>query len=116
MVELPTPGHKESAKPRPLGQKSHAKTPPRAKSSTKKHTKHETVIMKNSTEMLICLEILRLLFVLATEHTLLSMFLNINFGAKFCFRETCMVLLFRMSVQLIVEPLTAHAVCNSQHA
>ena len=27
-----------------------------------------------------------------------------------------MMLLFRISVQLNVEPLIAHAVCNSQHA
>ena len=27
-LPLPLPGHKESAKPRPLGQKNHAKTPP----------------------------------------------------------------------------------------
>ena len=38
------------------------------------------------------------------------------FGAKFCFRDTCMILLFRISVQLSVEPLITYAVCNSQHA
>ena len=38
------------------------------------------------------------------------------FGGKFCFRLTCMMLYFRISVQLSVEPLMAHAVCNSQHA
>ena len=30
--------------------------------------------------------------------------------------ETCMMLFFRISVQLSVEPLISHAVCNSQHA
>ena len=55
-----------------------------------------------------------LLFVLAMEHTLLCMFLNI--WQKFCFRETCVMLLFRISVQLSVEPLIAHAVSNSQYA
>ena len=54
---------------------------------------------------------LRLLFVLATEHTLLRMFLNI-------WRQILSPgdLLFRISVQLNVEPLIAHVVCNSQHA
>ena len=51
---------------------------------------------------------------LAKEHTLLRMFLI--FGAKFCFRETCMMLLFRNFVQLSVEPSVAHAFYNSQHA
>ena len=45
----------------------------------------------------------RLLFVLATEHTLLRMFLNI--WRQFCFRETCIMMLFRISVQLSVKPL-----------
>ena len=44
-----------------------------------------------------------------------AMFFEI-FGAKFCFRETCMMLLFRISVQLSVEPIIGFAVCNSQHA
>ena len=38
------------------------------------------------------------------------------FGAKFGFRETCMMLLFRISVQLSVEHLIIYAVCNSPHA
>ena len=33
-----------------------------------------------------------------------------------CYRETCMMLLFRISVQLSVDLLITHAVCNSQHA
>ena len=58
----PPPGRKESAKPRSLGQKNRAKTPPPGKLFSKiqqKNTKHETEIMKNSTEMLTCLEILK---------------------------------------------------------
>ena len=46
---------------------------------------------------------------------LLRTFLII-FGTKFCFRETCTTPLFKISVQLSVEPLIAHAVCNSRHA
>ena len=57
---------------------------------------------------------LRLMFLLATEHNLLRMFLNI--WRQILFRETCMMLLFTSSVQLSVEPLIAHAVCSSQHA
>ena len=53
------------------------------------------------------LTVLRLLFVLATEHTMLRMFLI--FGAKFCFRETCMMMRFRISVQLNVEQLTTRS-------
>ena len=56
------PRQKESTKPRPMGQKNHTETPPRAiffKNPAKKNTKHEIEIMKNSTEMLICLEILK---------------------------------------------------------
>ena len=41
------------------------------------------------------------------EHTLLCMFFLI-FGVKFCFRQTCMTLLSRISVQLSVEPLISH--------
>ena len=55
-------GQKESAKPRPLGQQNRAKTQPRGnyfQKSSKKKPKHETEIMKNNTEMLICLEILK---------------------------------------------------------
>ena len=55
-------GHKESAKPQPLEQKNRAKTLPPWHSFSKvqqKNTKHETEIVKNSTEMLICLEILK---------------------------------------------------------
>ena len=55
----PPPGHKESAKPRPLGQKNHAKTPRPGQLFCKKSTKHETEIMKNSTEVLICLKHLK---------------------------------------------------------
>ena len=54
----PHPGHKESAKPRPQGKKNRAH--PGAiifKNPAKENTKHETEVMKNSTEMLICLEI-----------------------------------------------------------
>ena len=61
--EFSTPwhGHKESAKARPLGQKNCAKTPPPGQlfSKIQKKTKHGTEIMKNSTEMLICLETLK---------------------------------------------------------
>ena len=35
---------------------------------------------------------------------------------NFCFQETRMMLLFRISVLLSGEPLTAHAVFYSQHA
>ena len=45
-----TPVHKESAKPRPLGQKNRAKTPPPGKLFSKiqqKNRKHETEIMRN---------------------------------------------------------------------
>ena len=45
-------GHKESAKPWPLGQKNRAETPPRGNYFQKSSK-------KNSTEMLICLEILK---------------------------------------------------------
>ena len=54
-LNSPHPGQKESAKPRPLGQKNRAKTPPPGRLFSKiqqKETKHETEIMKNSTEML----------------------------------------------------------------
>ena len=57
--KFPTPGHKERAKSRPLGQ-NRAKTPHSGQLFSKieqKGTKHETEIMKNSTEMLISLEI-----------------------------------------------------------
>ena len=57
-----TPVNKASAKPRPLGQIIRAKPHPRGnifKNTAKKPTKHEIGIMKNSTEMLICLEILK---------------------------------------------------------
>ena len=54
---------------------------------------------------------LRLLFVLAAEPTLLRMFLNI--WRQILFPGD---LLFRISVQMNVELLIAHAVCNSQHA
>ena len=60
-ANCPPPGHKESAKSQPLGQKNRAKTPPQGhffKNPSKK-TKHEIEIMKNSNEMLICLEILK---------------------------------------------------------
>ena len=58
----PSPGHKESAKPLSLGQKNRARTQPWGnyfQNSSKKNTKHETEIIKNSTEVLICLEILK---------------------------------------------------------
>ena len=58
----PPPGHKESAKPLSLGQKNRARTQPWGQLFSKfqqNNTKHETEIMKNSTEMLICLEILK---------------------------------------------------------
>ena len=44
---------------------------------------------------------LRVLFVLATEHTLFRIFLIL--GAKFCFWETCMMMFVRILVQLSVE-------------
>ena len=49
-------------KTRPLGQKNSAKAPPLGQLFSKihqKNTKHETEIKKNSTEKLICLEILK---------------------------------------------------------
>ena len=55
-------GYKESVKPRPLAQKDCAKTlHPWGNYFQKfsKNTKHEIEIMKNSTEMLTCLEILK---------------------------------------------------------
>ena len=55
-------GHRESEKPRPLGQKNRSKAPPPGQLFSKiqqKNTKYEIEIMKNSTEMLICLEILK---------------------------------------------------------
>ena len=58
----PPPGHKEGAKPLSLGQKNRARTQPWGQLFSKfqqKNTKHETEIMKNGTEMLICLEILK---------------------------------------------------------
>ena len=61
--EFPTGlGHKESAKPRPLGQKNRAKTllPGQLFSKVQqRNTKHEIEIMKNSTETLTCVEILK---------------------------------------------------------
>ena len=59
-VDSPTPRQRESAKP--LGQKNCAKTRPPEELFSKiqqKNTKHEIEIMKNSTEMLVCLEILK---------------------------------------------------------
>ena len=60
-VNSPLPGHKESAKARPMGQKNRATAPPPGQLFSKMHqkTKHGTETMKNSTEMLICLEILK---------------------------------------------------------
>ena len=60
--EFPTPRHKEIAKPRPLGQIIRAETPPLGQlfsNIQQKNMKHETEIMKNSTEMQINLEILK---------------------------------------------------------
>ena len=60
-ANFPIPGHKGIAKPQPLGQVNCPKTPPLGQLFSKiqqKTTKHETEIMKNSTEMLICLKIL----------------------------------------------------------
>ena len=56
---------------------------------------------------------LRLLFVLATEHTMLRMFLNI--WRHILFLGDLHDAPFRISVQLILEPLIIHAICNSQH-
>ena len=56
------------------------------------------------------------LFVLATKHTLLHMFLNIWCQMLFLGDLHVIMLLFGIFVQLSVEPLIAHAVCNSQHA
>ena len=56
-------GHKESAKPRPLGQKNRAKNHPLGNyfqiSSKKQQNMNETEIMKNSTKMLTCLKHLK---------------------------------------------------------
>ena len=57
---------------------------------------------------------LRLLFVLTMGHTLLRMFLNI--WGQILFPGDLMMMLISISAQLSVEPLIAHAVCNSQHA
>ena len=51
---IPHPGHKGSAKPRPLGQKTRAKNPPRGQLFKKKKNRN----CENSTGMLTCLEIL----------------------------------------------------------
>ena len=61
-IPPPPPGNRESAKPRLLGKRNSAKAPPPGQLFSKiqqKPTKHETEIKKNSTEMLICLEILK---------------------------------------------------------
>ena len=58
----PPPERKESAKASPLRQKNRAKAPALRQLFLKiqqKKTKYGTEIMKNSTEMLICLEILK---------------------------------------------------------
>ena len=59
----PLPGHEESAKHQPLGQKNCAKKQPPGQlfSKIQKKTKKnfETEVMKNSNEMLICLKILK---------------------------------------------------------
>ena len=57
---------------------------------------------------------LTLLFVLAMDHCLLERFLNI--WSQILFEGDLHMLLFRNSLQLSVEPLIAHVVCNSQHA
>ena len=53
----PPPGHK-NAKPRPLGRKIVLKPTP-GRLFLKVQQKHKTEVMKNSTEMLICLEIFK---------------------------------------------------------
>ena len=57
------PRHKESTKPRQLGPKNRAKTPPLwqlfEKNNSIKKAKHKIEIMKSSTEVLICSEILK---------------------------------------------------------
>ena len=58
---------------------------------------------------------LRLLFVLATEHTFMRIFLNI-WHQIWLPADLQTMLLFRISVQLSMEHLIAHAVCNFQHA
>ena len=40
---------------------------------------------------------------------------NTVFGTKFCFRQTRTMPLFKISVQLTVEPLIVHLVCSFQH-
>ena len=62
--EFLPPGHKVKCKtPTPGAGKISAKNPPPGqlfkKNNNKKPTKHETEVMKNSTEMLMCLEILK---------------------------------------------------------
>ena len=67
----------------------------------------QVVISQNEMKLLGSVEkwiTLKLLFVLAMEHTFCVYFLIS--GAKFGFRETCMMLL----LQLSVEHLIAHAV------
>ena len=51
---------------------------------------------------------------LAMEHTLLRMFLNI--WHQILFSGDLYDGALQISVQLSVEPLIAHPVCNSQHA
>ena len=61
-VNSPPPRHKESMEPRPMGQKNRAKTPLPGQLFSKiqqRNTTHEIEIVKNSTETLICLEILK---------------------------------------------------------
>ena len=52
-VNAPPKDTNKVQKADPLGQKNHAKTPPRAIifKNRAKHTRHETEIMKNSVEM-----------------------------------------------------------------
>ena len=55
----PFPENKGSAKPRPFGQKNRAKTPPQGQLFLKIQQRNTKQMMKNSTETLICLEILK---------------------------------------------------------
>ena len=58
----PPLGHEGSAKPQFWGRKIVLKPPPRGQLFSKiqqRNTKHEIEIMKNSTETLMCLEILK---------------------------------------------------------
>ena len=70
---------------------------------TIKHSQANCMSAGGPVYLFIFKTILRLLFVLAMKHTLLHMFLSI--WHQICLRETYMILLFRIFVQLSVEKI-----------